>query len=156
MKHSFGGTGTSTHAEAENIRNWVGALCAVYRLLIRGSDEPGSTFANPITLGFDRFRWDANGDWGRFDRCTVVLPEVLVPDGAQGERLEVYSAALLFSGDIKKMLAAKRQINEKRPETRPVRDADACTLPIEFRYAPSRVRYLSDRFLTHGFPVNSA
>ncbi|SAL42121.1 hypothetical protein AWB69_04252 [Caballeronia udeis] len=113
-------------------------------------------FANHITLGFARFRWDANGDQGRFDRCTVVLPDVLVPDGAQAEHLEVYSAALLFSGGIKKMLAAKRQINEKKPEKRPVRDANACTLPIEFRYAPSRVRYLSDRFLTHGFLVDSA
>ena len=63
-------------------------------------------FANQITPGFDRFRWDANGDQGRFDRCTVVLPDVLVPDGAQAERLEVYSAALLFSGGIKEMLAA--------------------------------------------------
>jgi hypothetical protein len=38
--------------------------------------------------------------------CTVVLPDVLVPDGAQAERLEVYSAALLFSGGIKEMLVA--------------------------------------------------
>jgi len=35
-----------------------------------------------------------------------VLPDVLVPDGAQAERLEVYGAALLFSGGIKEMLAA--------------------------------------------------
>jgi hypothetical protein len=32
----------------------------------------------------------------------VVLPDVLVPHGAQAERREVYSAALLFSGDIKR------------------------------------------------------
>jgi hypothetical protein len=63
-------------------------------------------FTNHITLGFDRFRWDANGDQGRFDRCTVLLPDVLVPDGAQAEHLEVYSAALLFSGGIKQMLVA--------------------------------------------------
>jgi len=35
-----------------------------------------------------------------------VLPDVLVPDGAQAERLEVYSAARLFSGGIEEMLAA--------------------------------------------------
>jgi hypothetical protein len=63
-------------------------------------------FANHISLGFDRFRWDANGDQGRFYRCTVVLSDVLVPDGAQAERLEVYSAALLFSGGIKETLVA--------------------------------------------------
>jgi hypothetical protein len=49
---------------------------------------------------------DANGDQGRFDRRPVVLPDVLVPDGAQAERLEVYSAALLFSDDIKETLVA--------------------------------------------------
>jgi hypothetical protein len=35
-----------------------------------------------------------------------VLPDVLVPDGAQAERLEAHSAALLFSGGIKEMLVA--------------------------------------------------
>jgi hypothetical protein len=35
-----------------------------------------------------------------------VLPDVLVPDGAQAGRLEVYSAAPLFSGGLKEMLAA--------------------------------------------------
>lgn len=34
--------------------------------------------ADTVMLGFDRFRWDANGDQGRFDRRTVVLPDVLV------------------------------------------------------------------------------
>jgi hypothetical protein len=46
-------------------------------------------FANHITLGFDRGRWEASGDQGRFDPHSVVLPDVLVPDGAQAERLEV-------------------------------------------------------------------
>ncbi len=63
-------------------------------------------FVNHITLGFDRFRRDTNGDEGRFDRCTVLLPDVLVPDGAQAEHLEVYSAALLFRDCIKQMFAA--------------------------------------------------
>lgn len=63
-------------------------------------------FANHIVLGFDRFRWDANGDQRRFDRCTVLLPDVLVPDGAQARHMEVYSAAMLFSGGIKEMLVA--------------------------------------------------
>jgi hypothetical protein len=63
-------------------------------------------FANHITLGLDRFRWDANGDLWHFDRRTVVMPDVLVPYGAQAECLEDYSAALLFSGGIKETLVA--------------------------------------------------
>jgi hypothetical protein len=35
-----------------------------------------------------------------------LLPDLLVPDGAQAERLEVYGAALLFSACIKEMLVA--------------------------------------------------
>ena len=61
-------------------------------------------FANHITPGFNRFRWNANGDQARFDRFTVLPPGVLVPDDAQAERREVYSAALLFSGGIKTIL----------------------------------------------------
>ena len=42
----------------------------------------------------------------RFDRRSVVLLDVLVPDDAQAKHLEGYSAALLFSGGIKEMPAA--------------------------------------------------
>ena len=35
-----------------------------------------------------------------------MLPDVLVPDGAQAERLEMYGVAPLFSGGIKEILAA--------------------------------------------------
>ncbi|SDC22575.1 AlbA family DNA-binding domain-containing protein [Paraburkholderia lycopersici] len=38
--------------------------------------------ADHISLGFDRFRWDANADQGRFDRRVVVLPDVLIPADA--------------------------------------------------------------------------
>jgi hypothetical protein len=63
-------------------------------------------FANHITRGLTGPGGTRNGDQGRFDRCTVLLSDVLVPDGAQAERLEVYSAALLFSGCIKQMIVA--------------------------------------------------
>ena len=62
---------------------------------------PPMKFANRITLGFDRFRGDANGNKGHFNCCSVAPPDVLVPDGAQAQRAEVYCATLLFSGGIK-------------------------------------------------------
>jgi hypothetical protein len=36
----------------------------------------------------------------------LTVPDVLLPHGAQAERREVHSAALLFSGDIKRTLVA--------------------------------------------------
>jgi len=42
----------------------------------------------------------------RFDRRSVVLLDVLVPDDAQAKHLEGYSAALLFSGGIKQMFVS--------------------------------------------------
>ncbi|WP_179101575.1 AlbA family DNA-binding domain-containing protein [Burkholderia pseudomallei] len=38
--------------------------------------------ADRVELGFDRFDWNVDGDQGRFDRTTVVLPDVLVPADA--------------------------------------------------------------------------
>jgi hypothetical protein len=46
-------------------------------------------FAKHITLYFDRFRWKANANQRVLRPCTVVLPEVLVPDDAQAERQKV-------------------------------------------------------------------
>jgi len=42
----------------------------------------------------------------RFDRRSVVLLDVLVPDDAQAKHLEVYNASLLFRGCIKQMFVA--------------------------------------------------
>ena len=61
-------------------------------------------FANHITLGFDRFRWDANGDRGPFRSLYGRAADVLVPDGAHA--VEMYNAPPLFSGGIKEFLAA--------------------------------------------------
>lgn len=63
-------------------------------------------FANHVTRGLTGSGGTRNGGQRRFDRHTVLLSDVLVPDGAQAARLEVYSAALLFSGGLKQMLVA--------------------------------------------------
>ena len=42
----------------------------------------------------------------RFDRRSVVLLDVLVPDDAQAKRLEAYSAVPLFSSGINQMFVA--------------------------------------------------